>query len=318
MCKIATPYGEMVLELPVEFSNGRPGKLGFQNPLAFFHYHCGESTHYAKIVADALRRSPCSPNSPWNIIIYQDGVDPSDGLAKNHSRKSIVFYWSFAELGMAALAHEQVWGTLCVMRSTQVHGLTGYVVQLFENVLALFFGTTHDIRLSGVSVAVKHGEEQLRATIFAKVGMLLADEPALKELLHCKGHAGIKPCCLCLDATHHHTGGIPLHVLSDKAVRIADPDWTSFTKHTDDSIRDTVRRINQHHDNMTAGLMTHAEFDQRSIILGWNWAASNPILNPKFGLNIASSVMFDWAHVYVHDGLADVELGQCMKAFHSS
>ena len=24
--------------------------------------------------------------------------------------------------------------------------------------------------------------------------------------------------------------------------------------------------------------------------------------------------MFDWAHVYVNDGLADVELGQCMKA----
>ena len=23
--------------------------------------------------------------------------------------------------------------------------------------------------------------------------------------------------------------------------------------------------------------------------------------------------MYDWAHVYVNDGLADVELGQCMK-----
>ena len=28
--------------------------------------------------------------------------------------------------------------------------------------------------------------------------------------------------------------------------------------------------------------------------------------------------MFDWARLYVHDGLADVELGLCVKEFHSS
>ena len=128
MCQTATPYGNMVVELPVAFVDGRSAKLGFQNPLAFFHYHCRESAHYAKIVSGALRRSPCSPTSPWTIIMYQDGVDPSDGLAKNHSRKSVVFYWSFAEFGMHALAHEEVWGTICVMRSSQVRALHGEVV----------------------------------------------------------------------------------------------------------------------------------------------------------------------------------------------
>jgi hypothetical protein len=318
MCQTATPYGNMVVELPVAFTDGRSAKLGFQNPLAFFHHHCSGSSHYAKIVSGAMRRSPCSPASPWNIIMYQDGVDPSDGLAKNHSRKSVVFYWSFAEFGMHALAHEEVWGTLCVMRSTQVKALHGQVVQLFEHTLSLFFGATHDIRLSGVSVDVKHGERAERATIFASVGVLLADEPALKELLHCKGHAGIKPCCLCMDATHHNTGGTPLHVLTDKAVSITDTNLGAFTKHSDESIRSLVQRVDQHHDNFVARMMTKEQFEDRMTILGWNWAPSNPILNDKYGLKIASSVMFDWAHVYVHDGLADVELGQCMKAFHSS
>ena len=254
MCQTATPYGNMVVELPVAFTDGRSAKLGFQNPLAFFHHHCSGSSHYAKIVSGAMRRSPCSPASPWNIIMYQDGVDPSDGLAKNHSRKSVVFYLSFAEFGMHALAHEEVWGTLCVMRSTQVKALHGQVVQLFDHTLSLFFGATHDIRLSGVSVDVKHGERAERATIFASVGVLLADEPALKELLHCKGHAGIKPCCLCMDATHHNTGGTPLHVLTDKAVSMTDTNLGAFTKHSDESIRSLVQRIDQHHDNPIAGM----------------------------------------------------------------
>ena len=33
---------------------------------------------------------------------------------------------------------------------------------------------------------------------------------------------------------------------------------------------------------------------------------------------IADMLMFDAAHVYVHDGLADSELGQRMKAFFSN
>ena len=43
--------------------------------------------------------------------------------------------------------------------------------------------------------------------LFAKLGVLLADEPALKEILDCKGHGGSKPCCCCLNATHHKPPG---------------------------------------------------------------------------------------------------------------
>ena len=218
---------------------------------------------------------------------------------------------------MHALAHEEVWGTLCVMRSSQVKALHGEVMQLYNLVLSLFFGETHDIRLSGVSVSVGHDETATRATIFARVGVHLADEPALKELFNCKGHAGIKPCCLCVDATAHNTGGIPLHVLTGAAVSIANPNWDAFTTHSDESIRAVVERINIHHADYLAGRLTKGDFDQRSMVLGWNWAPDSPIVNAKYGLNIASTTMFDWAHVYVHDGLADVELGQIMKAFHS-
>ena len=41
-------------------------------------------------------------------------------------------------------------------------------------------------------------------------------------------------------------------------------------------------------------------------------------MNRRFNLKIASMMIFDAAHVYVHDGLADTELGQMMKVFFSN
>ena len=64
--------------------------------------------------------------------------------------------------------------------------------------------------------------------------------------------------------------------------------------------------------------MTKEMYDLRSGMLGWNWCPHNIILNERFRLKVASSVMFDWAHVYVNDGLADTEMGQCMKTLRSS
>ena len=67
-----------------------------------------------------------------------------------------------------------------------------------------------------------------------------------------------------------------------------------------------------------AGAMPKVEFEARETVLGWTWVRDNPILSEKYRLRVASSAMFDWAHDYVNDGLADDELGRCMKVFHSS
>ena len=138
VCQTETPYGKLVDTTPVAFRDGTDGRIAFRNPLAFLHYHCDKSSQYAEIVRKALERKPCSTASLWQLIIYQDGVDPSDGLAKNHSRKSDVSYWTFIELGMHALADEEVWGTVCVTRATQANKLEGKVGQLAEKVLEHF------------------------------------------------------------------------------------------------------------------------------------------------------------------------------------
>ena len=131
-----TPYGKLVDSMPIVFPDGTEVSIAFQNPLAFLYYICQKSADYAEIVREALERHPCSPATPWNLIMYQDGVDPSDGLSNNHSRKSCVWYWSFQEFGLQHLAKEEVWGTLCVMRSTQANQLEGGITTLFGRLLS--------------------------------------------------------------------------------------------------------------------------------------------------------------------------------------
>jgi len=95
-------------------------------------------------------------------------------------------------------------------------------------------------------------------------------------------------------------------------------DLDLFYLYTDHDLRETLRRRDNHHLAFEGGAMSKAEFEARGQVLGWTWVRNNPILVEKYRLRIASSVMFDWAHVYVWDGLADDEFGKCMKVVHSN
>lgn len=227
-----------------------------------------------------------------------------------------MFYWSFAEFGMAALAHEEVWGTVCICRHTEHGKLDGGVSALFHSVLSQFFGQPHDIRLSGCSVTFPNGQH---ATITAQFGVLLADMPALSECISCKGHSGTLCCPCCTNAVQQNSAAeVPVHALSAAAVSIANTSLSAFTAHTDESIRQVVRRVNFLHGELLAHRLTQEEYKLRSSVLGWNWSPANIVLNERFRVDVASCLMYDWAHVYVHGGLADTELGQCMKVFYSN
>ena len=89
VCNTDNGYGPLVAKREMALASGGTTTGAFQNPLVMFQYHCKHSAHYSNVVKDALAKYPCTPASPWRIILYQDGVDPSDGLAKN-SQSSVV------------------------------------------------------------------------------------------------------------------------------------------------------------------------------------------------------------------------------------
>ena len=304
VARTATPYGPIVKDVAVPLANGQEMQLSLQCPFAFCHFVCEHSPDYARIFEEALSKHPCSPATPWNILLYQDTCDPSDMGVKHHTRKTSAWYWSFLEFGMFALSHEEVWGTACTIRMTEVNKLQGDISQVMYKVLELFHGEHHDVRRSGFTVVVNSKPVH----IVASITNIFGDEPAIKEMVSCKGHAGVKPCLLCINVVLHHV----IDTVAS-AVSIASIDWSAFKLHTDATIRAVIRRINTLHGEMLAGRISQTEVNERSSALGWNYTPCEIILNERFGLGIASSVMWDWAHEYVHDGLGDHEFGAVMK-----
>ena len=97
-------YGPMVVDVLASLETGEQKRFSVLNVFAWLQHACMHCPDYAKIVWQAMQKHPCTPSSPWKLILYQDGVDPSDMGAKNHSRKTAVYYFAFAEFGPAALA----------------------------------------------------------------------------------------------------------------------------------------------------------------------------------------------------------------------
>ena len=307
ICRTETAYGTLVQKVSVPLSKGGETMVSMQAPLPFFVYNCEHSESYARIVRDALNANPCSPATPWHIILYQDGVDPSDMGATHHTRSSCVWYWSIAEFGMYALSHEEVWGCVCTLRKSEYKAIEGDISGLLVKILKLFRGI-HDIKLAGVNVVIGG----TRSRSFADVDVFFGDEPALKEIFDFTGHAGTKPCPLCANVCLRKA--MELYNFLPPMQTLACTEWNDLMLHSDASIKASVARMKDLAGERDAKRITAQEFDDRSGLIGWNHnPAHSALFGNKLDVRVASKLMFDWPHVYVHGGLADVEFGHFMK-----
>ena len=91
-----------------------------------------------------------------------------------------MFYLSFLELGPYALSHEECWFTVTVLRELAVKALNGGHARLTYLVLDQFLdGDGADHMSQGVVLQLQDGKTR---AMYAKIKILLADEPALKKM----------------------------------------------------------------------------------------------------------------------------------------
>ena len=178
-----------------------------------------------------------------------------------------------------------------------------------------FHGETHDILRTGISAPLEMAIERYGA-IFARVGMFLADIPALAEIINCKGHSAIKPCWLCMSATHHKppAGAAPMHLFSDYCTPITETRINKFKRHNNVSLREALKKL-----QALKGTITDTELEFReSNIYGFNWGPRNILTEDRFAIDAIDASMNDWHHTYVSGGIGDTEFGTFMREMHRS
>ena len=238
-----------------------------------------------------------SSQSPFEIIAYADEITPGNALKHDNQRKVQCIYWAWKQHGVQRLSNERFWFVLGMARSDTVKRLPGKMSEFFKLAMLKFF-TPIDIR-QGILLHFPGSE---RKVLFGDLGIILADEVAIKEVLDCKGAAGSLPCPLCRNVVDHKSD-LASHDHSGTMVPTTNLDLSLFEFHSDASIRDIMRFLkeNQHG--------TKSAFKRMQQFTGFNYNEHGALMSQELALKPVSTLMFDWMHTFVSGGIWNAEVG---------
>ena len=198
---------------------------------------------------------------------------------------------------------------MTLLRSNLTQKLAGGISCVTSAIVKLFFGHRgHDMSKAGVHVRLVGGDTM---HIMASLGIVIADEAALHMMYMCKGSGGLKPCMLCANIfndsnerdvlKHDHTGLAQSHTC---------PDFNKIVLHTNATVRETIRRLEEGARHLTKGA-----FEELERRLGWNYTPGSLVLEPRI-LDICDPVrvvLYDWMHVFFVNGVFNAHVGLLMR-----
>ena len=141
-----------------------------QHPLAMLHVVARDCEPFRNTLEQALRRKPPSAEAPWGLVMYCDEVGHNPVGRDERTIESV--YWSFLELGPAALSTEVDWFEIVTVRATLIEELQSGMPHLYKLILSrLVFNREQGSYLS-VGVLLRDGCPM----VFAKPACFVADE----------------------------------------------------------------------------------------------------------------------------------------------
>ena len=139
IAKESNAYGSVLRCIDTYLENGTKFENWVCCPGPFLYSCCKSSAPLRELLRRSLQAHPCSLRTPWNIILYFDGISPRDPLAKGRDYRGVdAVYWSFAQFD-DALANEDAWFTLSTARCAKIKNIPGGIGQSIKMVLKEVF-----------------------------------------------------------------------------------------------------------------------------------------------------------------------------------
>ena len=291
--EIRTPYGTVVqtMTLPMVGTNDA-FVWHYVSPFALLHHICTLSSTFASIVGSHLAQQTN------NIMLYFDETKPGNVLRPDPGREFMAIFWTFRELP-EYLRHRVIgWFPFGFLRQTKMNQLVGGVSALASRVIRAFFGSSGFNFQLGCRCLVNGVDVYIRAGL----GGILADEKGLKQVYDVKGSSGTKPCLVCKNMTSKHKD------LSGHGyfVGLHCSKYASLDRHSDESFYEMVDLLLEKQPHLKKG-----EFQKYCQVLGLNFSPEGLLFQPDLRplVKPVTGTFWDWMHVLVSGGLADVELG---------
>ena len=296
--------GELIRDVELTVA-GKEHVVSIIHPISLLNHLCSSSPPFARYMKTALQKYPCTPSSPWNIILYSDEVLPGNNLKHDNKRKLQAIYWSFQQFDHQGLSMDHLWFTLAAVRSNRVKAMGGMSVVLAK-VTQSFFTEPGGLHISGVNLFLEGSFH----TVWAFLSTMISDADALKQALEMKGTSGMKPCVCCSNVVDFMSG-LSGHDETGNLVPSSELDFSKFRLHTDQSVRDILELLRLEEDG--------PNLKKLQTSLGFNLVKDGLILCRELQqvYKPISSLMFDWMHVYLVNGIWNLEVGALMCKLHT-
>ena len=292
VCNEETPFGPVTLYVDMVDDSNRTKRIAVAHPLSYFWTALVRSNTFSAYIADRLRKFPCTPETPWHIIMYSDEVTPGNVIAPKNARKFQTVLWSFQELGCHALAHEEAWFPCLITYSSRIKELSGGMSQAFRRIINLFFNADgHNMSTGGIRLP--SGQR-----LWADLGLMLQDGDAHVQAWSVRGCRGSKVCLLCnnvftTDSDICAEDGTRL--LASEVIQEKD-----MVKATDSELRNNMRFL--------AGQTRSPDFTLLQQALGLTYHEHSLLMDASLDdvVRPTKQYVHDWMHTLVANGIYNI------------
>ena len=273
---------------------------------------CQEAPALTQLYLSAHKRSPCSLESPWRIIIGFDEFCPGSVLSPNQSKKTMCLYFNFLELGHATVVEAATWMCPIIIACEVEAQVEGGWSRIFADFLErLLFGPTGFLT---AGVAISDGSECF--TLFATLGVLMSDGDGLRKAFAWRGASSMRPCFRHSNVLKKDSGLLE-HL--EGWVEITHSEPSDFQVRTAMMFFDGVDKVEAAHRRAQARGITKTLFENicksesmkfHPLALPWRLRLRD--------VDWFGCFAYDWVHTLLQDGPLHVELfeylQQCKEA----
>ena len=300
--KDLSAFGPMLQTIKMIKTDEPTMDLFVAHPWASLDLLTSKSERFRVLVLKQLAKAPCTIEQPWNLILYSDEVTPGNVHAPLNNRKFQAAYWSFLELGPAALSHEEYWLVMMTEYSSNIKECAGGMSQVFVALIKLFFEP------NGFNAAPSAGGillNSLGVRLFVVMGVVLQDGGAHKSVWHSRD--GSKMCMLCKNLftiKSELTDADGTELLTCGVTKLAD-----LVPETSQSLRDKARYLEYYR--------TAPNFDELQQALGITYHRHMLLLGRYLGkyADVVEVFMQDYIHALWVDGMFNLLLCLLFEAF---
>jgi hypothetical protein len=150
------------------------------------------SIAYAEVLESLVR------SGPTRLVFSWDELKPGNMLRPDKGRSATAVYLAFAEMPKHIRSSTHGWLTVLMLPPKVLGLVLGGLSKVIEIFVEHLFGTNFNFLRPGILLPFGTSDRPY-FRFRAKIGILVADEKAIKELCGTKGASGSKPCCHCVN-----------------------------------------------------------------------------------------------------------------------